>query len=120
VYVARDRSARLDPAAVSLLVEGLHQINLPLDKERAAALSTTPIGFELTDSGRTYTLDPAAERPRLAPAETLDGAPLVIAGPDEEVVRFVSGRHYVPGAATRLEAKRGSAQDLAGVRRAFR
>ena len=38
IYVARDRSARLDPAAVALLAEGMPLINLPLDKERGAAL----------------------------------------------------------------------------------
>src|SRR5918912_597762 len=65
VYVARDRSARLDQPAVALLAAGLQHINLPLDKERGAALSTKPAVFRLSGSGAAYTLDPAAERPRV-------------------------------------------------------
>jgi uncharacterized protein (TIGR03083 family) len=120
VYVSRDRSARLDPAAVSLLGAWLHFINLPFDKERGAALSTPTVAFELADSGRTYTLDTTAERPRVAQATDAGDAPLVIAGPDEEIVRFVSGRHFVPGARPALEVLRGTPQDLAALRRAFR
>jgi uncharacterized protein (TIGR03083 family) len=120
VYVSRNRAAQLDPAAVAVLGENLHFINLPFDKERGAALSTNPIAFRLLDSGRTYTLDPTAERPRVAQATDPADAPLVIAGPDEEIVRFVSGRHFVPGARPRLEVSRGTPQELAAVRRAFR
>jgi uncharacterized protein (TIGR03083 family) len=120
VYVSRDRAARLDPAAVDLLAENLHFVNLPLDRERGAALSSGPIVFQLADSGRTYSLDPAAERPRLAPATDAGDAKLVIAGPDEEVIRFVSGRHFVPGGHPHLEVARGTLQELAAVRRAFR
>ena len=118
VYVARDRSARLDPAAVSLLAANLHFMNLPLDRERASALSAiSPVGFHLTDSGARYTLDLTAERPRVAPGG--DGT-LAIEGPDEEVVRFVSGRHFVPGTRSNLKVSKGSTQDLANLRRAFR
>ena len=120
VYVSRDRSARLDPAAVSLLGAWLHFINLPFDKERGAALSALTIALQLADSGRTYTLDTSAERPRVAQATDAGDVPLVIAGPDEEIVRFVSGRHYVPGARPGLEVVRGTAQELAALRRAFR
>jgi uncharacterized protein (TIGR03083 family) len=119
VYVARDRSARLDRDAVALLAAGMQHINLPLDKERGAALSQKPVVFRLLDSGAAYTLDPTTERPRLQPGETSD-APLVVEGPDEEVVRFLSGRHYVPGATPRLKVVTGSPQDLANLRRAFR
>lgn len=119
VYVARDRTARIDSEGVSLLAANLHQMFLPLDKQRAAQLATRPIGFELADSGARYVLDPTAERPRLAQDAQLD-APLVVRGPDEEIVRFVSGRGFLPGAPMRLEVKRGSAQDLANLRRAFR
>jgi hypothetical protein len=120
VYVARDRSAVLDAAAVKLLGEHLHLINLPFDKERGAALATRPVAFELPDAGRTYTLDPTAERPRVAQAADAGDAPLVITGPDEEIIRFVSGRHFVPGTRPRLEVTRGTPQDLAALRRAFR
>ncbi len=81
VSVARDRSAVLDPAAVDLLGAQLHLINLPFDKERGAALATRPIAFQLADSGRTYTLDPTAERPRVAQATEVGDAPLVVRGP---------------------------------------
>jgi uncharacterized protein (TIGR03083 family) len=120
VYVSRNRSAVLDPVAVELLGAHLHLINLPFDKERGAALATRPIAFQLADSGRTYTLDPTAERPRVAQATDAGDAPLVIQGPDEEVIRFVSGRHYVPGSRPSLGVARGTAQELAALRRAFR
>jgi uncharacterized protein (TIGR03083 family) len=114
VYVARHRGARLHPDAVSLLAANLQYVTPPIDKERGASLATKPIVFELTDSGARYTLDPAAERPRL----TRGGgdAPMVVSGPDEEVVRFVAGRHFLPGAPNGLR----STQDLADLRRAFR
>jgi uncharacterized protein (TIGR03083 family) len=117
VYVARDRTARLNPDGVSLLAANLQLMNLPLDKERAA---TSPAAFHLTDSGAWYTLDVTAERPRLARAESAGEAPLAIEGPDEEVIRFVAGRHFVPGARPELRVSKGSPQDLANLRRAFR
>jgi uncharacterized protein (TIGR03083 family) len=117
VYVSRDRNARLDPAAVALLAEHLHFINLPLDKERAAQLGKAT--FKLTGSGLEYSLDPTAERPRATQGGSAD-APLAIEGPDEEVVRFLSGRGYVPGAVSQLKVTRGSGDDLAKLRRAFR
>jgi uncharacterized protein (TIGR03083 family) len=119
VYVARDNHARLDAAAVGMLARALDQIFLPLDNDRAAALAARPIAFKLTGSGTSYTLDPAAERPRLQAGASSDAA-VLIEGPDEEVVRFVSGRHFIPGARPELRVARGSAQDLAALRRAFR
>jgi uncharacterized protein (TIGR03083 family) len=120
VYVARTRSAVLDPAAVDLLGAHLHFMNVPFDKERGAALATRPIAFQLADSGRAYTLDPIAERPRVAQASDVGEVPLVIKGPDEEVIRLLAGRHFVPGGRPRLEVARGTAQELAALRRAFR
>ncbi len=120
VYVAHDRSAVLDAVAVELLGANLHLINLPFDKERGAALATRPIAFQLADSGRSYALDPTAERPRVTQATDAGDAPLVITGPDEELIRFVSGRHFVPGSRPRLEVVRGTPQELAALRRAFR
>jgi hypothetical protein len=121
VYIGRDRTARLDADAVSLLAEGLHFINLPLDRARAASLSgLSPVELRLRDSGRTYVLDPGAERPRLQPAQPGMDGPLVIEGPDEEIIRFISGRHFVPGARSELQVSKGSAQDLGSLRRAFR
>ena len=119
VYVPRDRGARLDPEAVAVLAANLQYVSLPMDRDRAKALTVKPIAFELTDSGAQYALDPTAERPRLS-ADTGGENPLVIRGPDEEVVRFVSGRGFLPGAGMSLEVKRGSAEDLANLRRAFR
>lgn len=119
VYVARDSLVRLDPEAVALLAANLQYVSLPLDKQRANALQAKPIGFELADSGLTYFLDPSVERPRLSRDASAD-APVVIRGPDEEMVRLISGRHFVPGARTHLEVSRGSTQDLNLVRRAFR
>jgi uncharacterized protein (TIGR03083 family) len=119
VYVARDRAARLDRDAVDLLVAGMQYINLPLDKERGAALVQKPVVFRLLDSGTAFTLDPAAERPRVQPGATAD-APLVVEAPDEELLRFLGGRHFVPGATPELKVVTGSAQDLANLRRALR
>ena len=121
VYVSRDRAARLDPAAVSLLAANLQLVNLPLDKGRASQLSgLNPVAFHLPEAGAWYTLDLSAERPRVARADSAGEAPLVIEGPDEEVIRFLSGRQFVPGARSQLEASKGSVQDLASLRRAFR
>jgi uncharacterized protein (TIGR03083 family) len=119
VYVARDRAARLDPAAVSMLARALDQMFVSLDKDRIASLMATPIAFRLTDSGASYTLDLSGERPRLQTGAAADAA-LAIDGPDEEVVRFVAGRHFLPGSRPELKVARGSAQDLASLRRAFR
>jgi uncharacterized protein (TIGR03083 family) len=119
VYVARDRAARLDREAVGLLVAGLQYINLPLDKERGAGLGHKLAVFRLQDSGTAFTLDPAAERPRVQEGATADAA-LVLEGPDEEMIRFLSGRHFVPGATPHVKVVTGGAQDLANLRRAFR
>ena len=118
VYVTRDRGARLDPLAVALLAPNLHYMNLPLDRERGSALKTNPVGFRLRDSANGYTLDPTAERPRLQKAGA--DAPLIISGPDEEIIRFVSGRHFLPGSRPELSVVEGSDQDLSQLRRAFR
>jgi uncharacterized protein (TIGR03083 family) len=119
VYVARDPKARFHPEAVSLLAPRLQYVGAYLDKERGAALSTRPIVFKLKDSGSEYTLDPGAERPRLQHEASAD-APLVVEGPDEEVIRFVGGRHFVPGTLPQLKAAKGTPQDLANLRHAFR
>ena len=47
-------------------------------------------------------------------------ASLAIEGPDEEMVRFLSGRGYVPGAQSALRVTDGTSNDLAALRRAFR
>lgn len=117
VYVAHDRAARLDPLAVDLLAANLNQTFLPLDRARASELP--PTRFTLTDSDRTYLLDPSAERPRLIPDAATD-AQLGIAGPDEEVIRLVSGRHFLPGTQSHLKLTRGTPQELAKLGRAFR
>jgi uncharacterized protein (TIGR03083 family) len=119
VYVARDRQARFDAQAVAVLAPRLHLVGPPLDKERAQALTAKPVVFKLSDSGTAYTLDPSADRPRLQQGATAD-APLVIEAPDEEIIRFVGGRHFLPGSQPRLKATQGSAQDLNNLRRAFR
>lgn len=120
IYVGRDRSARLHRQAVELLATGLEHVSLPLDRERGAALNGRPIAFRLNDSGARYLLDVTAERPRVQPVSSDADAPLVVAGPDEEVVRFLSGRHVVPGTTSDLKIAKGSPQDLAALRRAFR
>jgi len=35
-------------------------------------------------------------------------------------MRFVAGRHFVPGTQPRLKAAKGTPQDLSNLRRAFR
>ena len=97
----------------------LHLVGPPLDKDRATALTVKPVVFKLGDSGIEYTLDPSADRPRLQQGATAD-APLVIEGPDEEIIRFVGGRHFLPGSQPRLKVTQGTAQDLNNLRRAFR
>ena len=119
VHVPRDPQARFHPDAVALLAPHLQNVGAYLDKERGAALSAKPIVFRLSDSGIEYTLDPGAERPRLQQGGSAD-APLVIEAPDEEIMRFVAGRYFVPGTQPRLKATKGTPQDLANLRRAFR
>jgi uncharacterized protein (TIGR03083 family) len=118
VYVARDRHARFPDDAVALLVPRMHMLNLPIDKQRAQELASTGVQFTLSGSGHSYTLDVSGERPRLQPGG--DGAGLVVEAPDEEMCRFLSGRHFVPGSRTELRAASGSSEDLAKLRRAFR
>jgi uncharacterized protein (TIGR03083 family) len=116
VFVARDRQARLDLQAAELLAGQLQYCSATVDAKRAAELDSA-VQF---DVGRmSYVLDLRAERPRLQPG-TSDDATLVIEGPAEEVVRFVGGRHFLPGSTPRLRAKRGDAQALNAVRRVFR
>jgi uncharacterized protein (TIGR03083 family) len=119
IQVTRNPQARFDPQAVALLAPRLQHVGVFLDKDRAAALSTKPIVFRLADSATAYTLDPGADRPRLQPGSIAD-APLVVEGPDEEIMRFVAGRHVVPGTQPQLKAVKGTPQDLANLRRAFR
>ena len=90
ILVVEDEQAIRD-----LLAANLHQILLPMHKQRASQLEPKPIAFELSVSGKRYVLDPTMERPRLA-QETRTDAPLVVSGPDEEIVRFVSGRGLLP------------------------
>lgn len=118
VYVARDRHARFAPESVALLAPRLHMLNLPIDKQRAQELGDSGVQFKLSTGGHTYTLDLSGERPRLQ--ERGDGAGLVVEGPDEEMCRFLSGRHFVPGSTIELRAAKGSNEDLAKLRRAFR
>jgi uncharacterized protein (TIGR03083 family) len=117
VYVARDRHATFPAAAVELLAPRLHMLNVPIDKERAQPLVENGVQFKLAGTGATYTLE-LSDRPRLNEGGT--GAGLVVEGPAEEICRFVSGRHFVPGSKTELHAASGSSDDLAKLRRAFR
>jgi uncharacterized protein (TIGR03083 family) len=119
IVMVRDAHARFHPEAVALLAPRLQHVGVFIDKERAAALTTKPIVFSLADSGFDYTLDPGAERPRLQQGASSE-APRVVEGPDEEVMRFVAGRHFVPGTRPELKAIKGTTQDLANLRRAFR
>ncbi|MCA1647346.1 MAG: maleylpyruvate isomerase N-terminal domain-containing protein [Chloroflexi bacterium] len=122
IYVARDRRARLHRDAVAIAAGSLQNAFLALDKDRAVALTTNPIGFKLTNSGATYTLDLSADRPRVQPSATADyeAAPLAVEGPDEEAIRFTAGRQIVPGCHPELKVTRGTPQELAALRRAFR
>jgi uncharacterized protein (TIGR03083 family) len=120
VYVSRDRNARLHPDAVTIFAGALDELFVPLARDRAATLTTRPIGVKLTDSGTSYTLDPTTERTRVERTAPDADTPLVIEGPDEEIVRFLSGRHFVPGTQPRLKTTKGTDQDLSNLRRAFR
>jgi uncharacterized protein (TIGR03083 family) len=119
MYVARDTRARLAPQAVAVLAGNLQYLNLPIDGQRAAALAFPAARLVLTDAPVEYAIDLKAERPRLQPGTNSD-APLVVEGPAEEIIRLVSGRHFVPGDQPRLTATTGQAQDVAALKRAFR
>ena len=103
---------------MGLLSEWLHFMNLPFDKQRGAALSTPTVAFQFADSAAPTRWIRPPNGPGSAQATDAGDARLVIAGPDEEIVRFVSGRHFVPGA--RPGRRPGTPQDLAALRRAFR
>jgi uncharacterized protein (TIGR03083 family) len=119
MYVARDPGARLAPEAVAVLAGNLHFLNLPVDTQRASSLSFKSVRFDLPETSFSYTLDLAAERPRLQHATSSD-APLVIEGPAEEIVRLVSGRFFVPGDQPKLRVTVGQPQDFSALKRALR
>jgi uncharacterized protein (TIGR03083 family) len=116
VYVARDRQARLAPDAVALLATLLQYVSIPVDQQRAAALAEQRVELRVIDSRLVYALDLSGQRPRLVPGPA-SSPTTVIEGPADELVRFVSGRHFVPGTTPLLRASSG---DLAAVKRAFR
>jgi uncharacterized protein (TIGR03083 family) len=115
VFVARDRAARFAPEAVSILASHAEYVGVMLDVHRAPDFG---VGFRMTHDPHTYFLDPAAERPRLQPG--LKDARLLVEGPAEEVLRLISGRHFLPGTRPALRAASGTAEDLSSLRRAFR
>ena len=118
VYVARDRHATFAAEAVRVLAPMLHTLFTPLDRERAAEFADKPVVFKMTDTGDSYSLD-LTDRPRLKQGSA-ENVALVVEAPAEEICRFVSGRHFVPGSKPTLRAASGSAEDLAKLRRAFR
>jgi len=119
VYVARDRTARLCPDAVGLLAGYLQTQNLPIDPQRAADFAGNLVQFNLAGTPHSYVLDLAGDRPRLKQGQATNAA-LVIEAPAEEIVRLISGRHFVPGSRPELKAAKDSAEDLAKLKRAFR
>ncbi|HLY64154.1 MAG TPA: maleylpyruvate isomerase family mycothiol-dependent enzyme [Chloroflexota bacterium] len=119
VYVARDNQARYPAAAVDVLGSRLDSLNLPIDKQRASELGDKQVQFNLAGTPHSYLVDMSGDRPRLQAGK--DGnAALVVEGPAEEICRFVSGRHFVPGSKPELRLAAGSGEDLAKLRRAFR
>jgi uncharacterized protein (TIGR03083 family) len=119
VYVARDRGARFCPEAVDILAGQMHTLNLPIDPQRAGDFRDKGVQFNLDGTSHSYLLDMSGDRPRLQPGSDA-GASLVAEGPAEEVIRLLSGRHFVPGSSPRLEAAKGAKEDLAKLKRAFR
>jgi uncharacterized protein (TIGR03083 family) len=119
VYVARDRTAVFAPEAVALLAAHLDKIGPPMDPARAAEFKDKPVQFNLGGTSLSFTLDLSGERPSLKPGKA-DGPALVVEAPAEEIVRLVSGRHFVPGGSPQLKAASGSADDLVKLKRAFR
>jgi len=116
VYVARDRQARLPADAVAILATLLQYASLPIDQQRAAVLAEERVELRVIDSRLVYALDLSGQRPRLVPGPA-QSPTVSIEGPAEELVRFVAGRHYVPGNMPLLRAVTG---DLTNVRRALR
>ena len=111
--------AQFCPEAVDILAAQLHTLTLPIDPQRAADFRESKVQFNLDGTAYNYVLDLSGDRPRLQ-AGTDAGAALVIEGPAEEVIRLISGRHFVPGSSPRLKAAKGSKDDLAKLKRAFR
>lgn len=118
VYVARDHTVQLCPSAVDILAGWLHTLNLPIDAQRAAPFREEQVQFNLEGTPHSYVLDLSSDRPRLAAGQDSSAA-LVIEGPAEEVIRLISGRHFVPGSTPRLRAVKGSEEALAKLKRAF-
>jgi len=118
VYVARDCHAQLPANAVELLAARLDSQNLPVDKARADALGFG-VQFDLKAPNHSYTLDLSGQRPRLK-AGSDSNAALLLEAPAEEMVRFVQGRHFVPGSKPKLAVRKGSKDELAKVRAIFR
>ncbi len=116
VYVARDRNARVGEASVALLSANLQNMGATIDPARAAGLAAQ---IDVAGASHSYTLDLTGERPRLAAGKSAE-ATVVAEGPAEEIVRLVSGRQWVPGSRPQLRASKGSAEDLAKLKRAFR
>jgi uncharacterized protein (TIGR03083 family) len=119
VYVARDHDAKLGPAAVELLSANLQNMGATVDAGRAAEFKDKPAQIDVAGTSYSYTLDLSGERPRLQ-AGKAGGAAIVVEAPAEEIVRFVSGRQWVPGGKPQLKATKGSTDDLSKLKRAFR
>lgn len=119
VYVARDRAAQLCPGAVDILAGWMHTLNLPIDPQRAAPFREETVQFNLGGTPHSYLLDLSGERPRLQ-ASTDPAAALVVEGPAEEVIRLLSGRHFVPGVRSQLKLTKGPGDSLPKLKRAFR
>ena len=117
VMVTRDKNAKIAQGAVDLIAPRMNYMGATMDRAR---ISETPhVQFNMQGPNATCHVDASGERPRLAPGEDAE-ATVVIEGPAEEVVRFLAGRHAVVGAKPTLRAAKGSRDDVAKVRRAFR
>jgi uncharacterized protein (TIGR03083 family) len=119
IYIARDRSARFCPEAVAVLAGYLDVLNFPIDRQRAADFVERPVEFKLGGTSYSYVLDLSGDRPGLKSGSDANAA-LVVEAPAEEILRLISGRHFVPGSRPEIQAARGTADDLAKLKRAFR
>lgn len=119
VLVARDRTARFNAKAVELLADKLDAVGPTIDRDRAATLAEAGVQLNLAGTAISYVLDLSGERPRLQKGPHKDPA-LVVEAPAEEICRLISGRHFVPGSRPELKALKGSSEDLAKLKRAFR
>lgn len=118
VYVARDPKATLDSAAVELRLDMTGQAPMRTDPAKLGGLQGKKVQFDLRQPERQIAIDFSGERPAMSQG-AVPGAEVRVAGPAEEVVRLLTGRHFVPGSRPQLTLEAGSSEDWNTLRHLF-